>query len=662
MSEITHKGRTQSFWKLLQNHNVEIPIIQRDYAQGRKGKEEVRDNFITALFNSISSDQSIRLDFIYGSVINNAFQPLDGQQRLTTLFLLYWYAANKESISTESYADTLNKFKYETRISSREFCEALVSHKIEISNDTLSLKDELVDSAWFFLSWKKDPTIDSMLRMIDAIHDKFFNVENLWEKLTSESCLVDFYHVDLEDIGLTDDLYIKMNARGKLLSSFENFKASFEKYISDKKWEKTGDLLSSFAYKIDTVWTDLLWKHRKYDGIDEGFIRLISTVAMIRASIEKPSDRVSTIKSLQDKPDSLRSEQFSQEGFEYLCSVFDIYHLKSQSLKDLDFPLFQHASESSIFSSVVYEGANGSYTQKVLFYAQCEYLRKADSIDDVLYSDWMRVVRNIVSRGDVTKNGIRPAIIRSPETFDGVITLLNELSKGCDDIYQFLSSTPNLKSTFASEQLDEEKLKAKLINGNEKAKAIIMKLEDTNLFQGRIEFALNCIDFKDILDDEAINKLSKIHSIIKQYFDRDEHVNNDLRRALLTISDQNGNYEFYGYWWSFWYVVSANKRCLIDKYRELEFYIYGNYKNRDDYRFYIKKLILQLFNSSLEDIAVNFDPPTNMPNWKIRLIKDKSLLDIKSKSNYIAIPDSDDCCYLLKSMRPRDLEGCEKID
>ncbi|WP_457552587.1 hypothetical protein [Desulfobacula sp.] len=64
----------------------------------------------------------------------------------------------------------------------------------------------------------------------------------------------------------------------------------------------------------------------------------------------------------------------------------------------------------------------------------------------------------------------------------------------------------------------------------------------------------------------------------------------------------------------------------------------------------------------MQTIIDNFSPPDNMPNWKKRLIKERDLLDDKSKSNYIAIPEDDSCCYLLKSMRPRDIEGCEKIE
>ena len=90
--------RAISFWDFLNQYNIEIPIIQRDYAQGRKGKETLREMFLrnlkNAMDNNLSDKQEILiLDFVYGSVKNGKLQPLDGQQRLTTLWLLHWYVA-----------------------------------------------------------------------------------------------------------------------------------------------------------------------------------------------------------------------------------------------------------------------------------------------------------------------------------------------------------------------------------------------------------------------------------------------------------------------------------------------------------------------------------------------------------------------------------------
>ena len=77
----------------------------------------------------------------------------------------------------------------------------------------------------------------------------------------------------------------------------------------------------------------------------------------------------------------------------------------------------------------------------------------------------------------------------------------------------------------------------------------------------------------------------------------------------------------------------------------------------------------QFFNAAINKCGMkyldpifqhNFVPPHNMPNWKIQLIKDPALLD-KNTSHYIAIPEDNSYCYLLKSKRPRDIDGSIKI-
>ncbi len=92
-----------NFKQLLDRHGrVCIPIIQRDYAQGRPEEEEVRQDFLRAIkvaLDKPADDPSLpfNLDFIYGSVEgpeNTRFLPLDGQQRLTTLFLLHCVGAD----------------------------------------------------------------------------------------------------------------------------------------------------------------------------------------------------------------------------------------------------------------------------------------------------------------------------------------------------------------------------------------------------------------------------------------------------------------------------------------------------------------------------------------------------------------------------------------
>lgn len=353
-----YKGKTLTFNKLLDQHSIEIPIIQRDYAQGREDKEEILMNFLNTLHDSIVNNNAIKLDFIYGSNNKSVFQPLDGQQRLTTLFLIYWYAMSQNKENYETGRPLLSKFTYETRVSSRDFCNVLINNDIVFNDNTTSIKELIIDSNWFYLSWKKDPTIDSMLRSIDHIHSIFKDIDNLWDILNSNKELISFYHVDLENIGLTDDLYIKMNARGKLLSSFENFKASFQGYIEEKGFDKGKNFIDKFEFRIDNEWTDYFWANFRTDNsIDEAFMRFIAVIAMTQFSCTNPQltseKRSEVINLLQDNYNKVRPFHFPhQVNYQYLYDVFNLYKKIIDHKYDLslDFPLWRHKYDVSLLS------------------------------------------------------------------------------------------------------------------------------------------------------------------------------------------------------------------------------------------------------------------------------------------------------------------------
>lgn len=77
---------------------ITIPRIQRAYAQGRSDAHAVktRERFLSAIHAGLINN-GLTLDFIYGNIQNGQLIPLDGQQRLTTLWLLHWYADKKRA-------------------------------------------------------------------------------------------------------------------------------------------------------------------------------------------------------------------------------------------------------------------------------------------------------------------------------------------------------------------------------------------------------------------------------------------------------------------------------------------------------------------------------------------------------------------------------------
>lgn len=317
-----------TFWHLLTQTGIKIPIIQRDYAQGRKGKEALREQFLEdlkkAMDNSlcISKDHSaIILDFVYGTKDeSNYFIPIDGQQRLTTLWLLHWYIAYRAGkLNEESTRLCLNRFTYLTRDSSKAFCEKMVSEGQNLPNfiNGQNIADIILNQTWMFNHWKQDPTVQSMLRMLSGVRDnekndgieELFGQENrrtfnsYWDKLTAtspEDCPIVFYLLQLENVGQSDELYVKMNGRGKPLTDFENFKADLIKYIDDKyqeakessagttegsllsEWEKFNHPETGFANKLDNDWMDYFWEYRNpFISIDEMYFTFINRFFLV---------------------------------------------------------------------------------------------------------------------------------------------------------------------------------------------------------------------------------------------------------------------------------------------------------------------------------------------------------------------------------------------
>jgi len=724
-----------SFLQLLKNAIIEIPIIQRDYAQGREGQKKVRNDFLEALYAALTGkpEEHIELDFVYGSKKGRIFQPLDGQQRLTTLFLLHWYIAFKEDKTDEfkkkmeNYDDKKKeiigiKFSYNTRISSHEFCNELTASGVKFKDLLTSEKDREVNknnelsktiknSPWFVSSWEKDPTIAAMLIMLDDINLKFKNENKLWDRLIDEKePPIIFRNIILENFGLSDDLYIKMNARGKPLTEFENFKSQFEKYIEEKKFEKNITITEeTFAHKIDTVWMDLFWQYRKtrdddnngadkekqkenISSIDDKIMNFIAGAAInyyaenpeiikndeIKENIKKEITDINKnitddteneligrkIGQFADNPNGITPKNFPTiEAFQYLINYFNKYSKNRggrytyAELKP-DFDLKNYFNNSLFEEFINFSGVRDSedtkknlnrrYKPRVLFFAQTVYLFKNDIVNEY-YSDWMRVVRNIVEN----------SYVEDPNSFISTIRLVKELSNGCMDIYTHLAKN-EISASYAKEQVKEEIEKAKIITANKKNKEIIHRTEDANFCKGRIYFALYCIDYDIDKTPDVSNfdpdELNKICNVFNKYLSGID-VDNDFRRAFFTIGDN----DFYKYWDSWLHIKSAPKYTIIESIIDLKKYFTLKGKKEINY---FKELILKLSEKDIDTIINDYKSApgfNNLKNWKQRIIKEKGLLN-DCKQHYVAIPQDDSCCWLIPGQKvANNKKGEEKL-
>lgn len=469
---------------------ITIPIVQRDYAQGRTTAEvnRIRGRFLYVLYDALVNGKHTTLDFIYGNVEKDQLIPLDGQQRLTTLYLLHYYIARHERVAEEEWS-FLKHFTYETRVSSREFCQHLVKYTPDFSQNNLS--EQIQDEAWFLLEWESDPTVHSMLVMLDAIHAKFNETDNLWPQLMGDA--ITFYFLPLgtgdNTINMTDELYIKMNSRGKALTNFEHFKAELELQMKGVDEETAKRIVG----KIDREWSDLLWPFRnsetgngQNDAItDDEFLRYMHFISDI-ISFKNGEPEISDEFEIIEKQFSIECPS-AKENFLFMESMFDIW--KGFDIEEFFNDFISNEgyapkkinidTPKNIFRECCkcygIRIANNrfafSLVQTILLYAFTLFLRNKDSLTETDFRRRLRIVNNLA------KNS--PDTVRS----ENMKVLLEQVDK---IVLKGSVEKVEGKARFQTRQVEEEIEKLQWTDEHPAKAEMLFRLEDHPFLNGYI--------------------------------------------------------------------------------------------------------------------------------------------------------------------------------
>jgi len=612
-----------TFWNILNEHKIEIPIIQRDYAQGRKSEEKIAKKLIEDIYNALSNKTSLSLDFIYGKTENGKLIPLDGQQRLTTLWLLHWYLALKENkLSDENVKNKLKKFSYEVRLTSKDFCRKLIENGITCNSKVEKISDEIKNQNWFYLSWEYDPTVINMLNMLDIIHEKFKNTSNIfYDLLIGDQYPIIFHFLPMEEFSLTDELYIKMNARGKPLTPFENFKAGFSELLGQNN-----------KGKLDNDWLDIFWDIAKIekkeneltpDKAEEKFYNFFSNIALLFYVETKYIN-----KNFIDTYDlqNIKKNVFNKGNVNRIISVLD----KIQNYKN-DNPAWKY------FIDFLKPHNEINYWERVRFYSLLMLIDN-NIANNTNYNQikerWLRVTKNLINN----------TLIDSPKDFGKAVRSLKNLSKGIRNIYNYLQLNNINIVFFYKEQVEEEKLKANLICSNSSNwEEPIINAENIPYFDGQIGFLLKMSKNNgNKYDENQFKQYSKLMQLIFNNFkNNDEFL---FERALLTKGDylvqKGSNKTFCNY--------DESLRAKMDNWRKVF--------NDDEKRTILKDLLDELSsnnnNQNSDEVKNAFKKiikKYKVYNWRYLFIKNKELLKFCGKRQIRYINENE--IYLLSKER-----------
>lgn len=639
-----------SFWQLLKRSCIEIPILQRDYAHGRNSSQRICDAFLSTLVDAIEGSP-LELDFIYGELRDGIFLPIDGQQRLTTLFLLHWYAVSR-NVNNDSSAENgkalerLQRFSYRTRLAARDFCKVLIEQIKTVSEPQSSLSCEIVEKTWFMEFWREDPTVRGMLSVLDRIQDRFgaIDAQFLWGKLVEDTCPITFHYIEIPGLGISDDLYIKMNARGKPLTQFEIFKCELQEKVASEGWESLCREEDSFRSKADTQWADFIWqlipemeRPNRWDDFYLSFFlhSWICSTARIWRNAES-STGLQTQERLTEKirhkiKDSnvFTAEDFSEFSFCEVCKHFDLLKKYHSVLIRLDrsltyWGLFTDTDsrETSVLAQVLDNTKVTTFAQRLILYGQMAWLVKnaesAESAESEPLPEglcvWMRLIRNLVFN----------AGIDDAEGFVRMIALIDELID-FGDIAEVWSEERFFNAPkFASFQLREERLKFFLKGLHPELNQILERMEDTAFCKGRIDIALYCLtgdhkyeeSFCLNASDFCVEKLITVSEVIIENFTEDNLPK--IRQALLTIEDpcpQEGMPRyFFEYWCSY---IRWREPILLNYALIQDFNDFVQYSRNLSFRCFLSALVEKLVKAgSLDQIIAGWKASDASPEWQ----------------------------------------------
>lgn len=485
------------FEALLDEYSICIPKIQRLYVQGRKDSrgKSCLQAFASALINSVTENAPLSLDMIYGIYSNGTFQPLDGQQRLTTLLLLAWILGipqnkvNKWSFkyesrrSTELFIDNLLNTPAINRISKEEYNQKYESKTKHIKNsrkkpDYLPLCREYIKKTdWFLPVWERDSGINGMLEMLDSLYCKLCSHDNQTNRLLNlDSISFSINYLDVSDC-LYDQIFLKMNSRGRELTLWDNVKAILDKHVPEKDttWRKD----------IDTTWPQDLWdkikidekKHVKINVLNDIILDLIAS-ALKYAGYTSPvynTFELDTWFENQEEKNANNIYQFFSCASD-LLSMFSINDFYSISPKF--WPNYN--------KTIIFDKTSNLYKHLCVFFALKRFSGcKEDQ------ADWMRIVWNIVENSQIT----------DIESFVKALKLLTELLDKTNSgkniltcLAQGYDSENNsvkagfIKIDFSREQILEECQKAYQIVQDIAFKELILDAEQNLFFFGCIRF------------------------------------------------------------------------------------------------------------------------------------------------------------------------------
>lgn len=519
------------------HRKIIIPDFQRDYcwgdkSHGSKQNEDIISGFLETLRSEYKNGTTLlgKID-VYQNPTNHIYLT-DGQQRLTSMFLLIGMlhratinSGIKEKLKKclisefEDGDDKEPYLQYSIRESSIFFLRDLVNNFF-IKNNELKVED-ISGQPWHFNEYKLDPTVISMLKALKIIQtflekkDDNFDI-HLFADYVINRIKIQYY--DVVDRKHGEERFVIINTTGKGLTATENVKPILLGNVTDKKYSSIWEERETWFWKNrnlnkeiiadDGVNDFLIWCFQIIEKQDDVDLIKKSKELIKRGDhtgiLDKINSLFTSLKLLLDllPQEDIQSQfQFINDGIE-VKNITTLRDLSKEKIQNILLPLLAFIDKISSNEKEVYQ-----FIRRL----RKNYFDNKRKERNFNYVDWRHVIQII----DCTSNS------------EDVLTfnLLNE------DEFRDI---PNVENNIVRWYNTEEQIKSNLKQTNWNQ---IEEWEDRKDFMGDIstllkihlvnESSIELPEFEskiDILDSELFQKLkiyyenySKLEGLVRSF-------------------------------------------------------------------------------------------------------------------------------------------------
>ena len=589
-------GETYTLAELFSGERrIIIPDLQRDYCWGDENNVkstgetgELVSDFIRNLIEQYKEQKekddqgSLNLGLFYGyEVPANHIHLCDGQQRLTTLYLLLGML-NKKTGKIRHHLISDYQFKlddkepylnYAIRESSLYFLRDLVCQFFIENQDKV---ESIKKADWYFEDYNLDPSIQSMLMALQKIEDLSNEMPSNDELGKFEDWILNkitFLYYDMENRKNGEETFVVINSTGEALSATQNLKP----LVLQEKNDNFNNTLfkNSDGLSVDKCWEKMetwFWKKRKGDNdtSDAGFtefLRWISIIELVDIPItpEKKTKELTKLIQLILKGKEC-DFPYKKISFEKIYNYWKAIVWISEK-SGLIF-------SNNYLSPSVNDEDN---KRRAIKQNECFYLLpvlkyvfqnlsdiESDSTKQLNTKRIYHFFKNIMNIQNASKN--------VNQLVGDAINIIDILKNG--DIATLVDTSVN--TTGISKQIltDEERKKLEILiteqNNRPITENLFWPIQDHDVWSGEI---LPMIEWAtDSQGKFDSTKFDEYRQKFLEVFKGNCDAKIDLfRRALLTLNLQNyplpkgSNYSF-GWEWEDWHIIINNNKAIFKKF------------------------------------------------------------------------------------------------